>query len=92
MLADSSNGYFSRLEVYTGKKGNAVESGLGARVVKELTTDFQHRWHKVFFDNFFTSKALLCDLEEVGIYGCGTARTNRKFFPEVLIKPKLRTR
>ena len=33
VLADSSNGYFSRLEVYTGKKGDRVEEGLGARVV-----------------------------------------------------------
>ena len=55
VLGDSSNGYFSRLEVYTGKKGNTVEKDLGARVVKDLTQDFQSRWHRVYFDNFFTS-------------------------------------
>ena len=54
VFTDSSNGYFSRLEVYTGKKGTAVEHGLGARVVKDLTRDFQGRWHRVYFDNFFT--------------------------------------
>lgn len=47
-----SNGYFSRLEVYTGKKGDQVEHNLGARV---LTKDFQNRWYRVFFDNFFYS-------------------------------------
>ena len=67
VLADSSNGYFIYLEVYEGKKGKKPEDGLGARVVKDLTADFQHRWHRVFFDNFFTSKSLICDLEAVKI-------------------------
>ena len=52
VLADSSNGYFSCLDIYTGKKGNQVERGLGSRVVKELTNDFQGKWHKFYFDNF----------------------------------------
>lgn len=92
VLADSSNGYFSRLEIYTGKKANTTEHNLGSRVVKELTSDFQYKWHHVFFDNFFTSKALLCDLEAVGLYGCGTARKDRKGFPEELKKAKLHSR
>ena len=91
VLADSRNGFFSRLEVYTGRKRN-TEHGLGERVVKDLTLDFQGKWHWVFFDNFFTSKKLLCDLESVGIYGCGTARKDRRDFPEQLKKPKLKER
>ena len=52
----------SCLDVYTGKKGNTVEHNLGARVVKDLTKDFQNKWHYVFFDNFFfMSKHLICD-------------------------------
>lgn len=43
VLADSSCGYFWRLEVYTGKKNGKTETGLGKRVVMDLTTDFQHR-------------------------------------------------
>jgi len=92
VLADSTNGYFSRLQIYTGKKGNKPEQNLGSRVVKELTSDFQHRWHHVFFDNFFTSKQLLCDLEAVGLYGCGTARKDRKHFPSHLKQAKLHSR
>ena len=92
VLADSTNGYFSRMEIYTGKKGSTTEHNLGNRVVKELTSDFQNKWHHVFFDNLFTSKALLCDLEAVGLYGCGTARKDRKHFPVDLKKAKLRTR
>ncbi len=92
VLADSSNGYFSRLQVYTGKKGNTTEHNLGSRVVKDLTQDFQHKYHHVFFDNFFNSKQLLCDLEALGLYGCGTARKDRKHFPTDLKKAKLHSR
>ena len=92
VLGDSATGYFSRLEVYTGKKGATTETGLGGRVVKGLTEDFQFRWHRCYFDNFFTSKILLCDLLEVGIYGCGTCRTDRKHFPTELKKPAMENR
>lgn len=78
------NGYFSRLDVYTGRKGKKPEHGLGARVVLTLTSDFKLRWHRVFFNNFFTSKGLMCELEKNGIYGCGTARKDRKGFPAKL--------
>ena len=92
VLADSTYGYFSHLQVYTSRKGETVEAGIDKRVVKELTQDFQHKWHHAFFDNFFTSKSLLCDLEEVGVHGCGTVRTDRKFFPVDLKRPKLKNR
>ena len=91
VLADSRNGYFCRLEVYTGRK-TTTEYGLGERVVRDLTLDFQGKWHTAFFDNFFTSKKLLCDLESSGIYGCGTARKDRRGFPEALKKPNLKKR
>ena len=72
MLGDSANGYFSRLEKSTAEKN------LGQRVFKDLTMDFHNAWHRVYFDNFFTCKNLLCDLDEVGVYGCGTSRKDRK--------------
>ena len=81
------NGFFSRLEVYTRKK-ESTEKNLEARVVKDLTRDFQ-KWYQVF-DNFFTSKALLYDLEAVGLYGCGTAQSNRKDFLDQLKKVQLK--
>ena len=86
------NGYFCRFEVYCGKKGSNVEKGLAARVVKDLTNDFQGKHHHVFFDNFFTSLELIQDLKEVGIYACGTARKNRRGFPDQLQNPKLNDR
>ena len=44
MLADSQTGYVSSFEVYTGKKGDTVETGLGASVVKTLCQPIQHRY------------------------------------------------
>ena len=74
VAADSTNGYFSRFEVYTGKKNNTTEHGLGARVVKTLTSDLKGRHHHVYFDNYFTSLKLLEDLED-NIYACAATQT-----------------
>ena len=84
VLADSHNGYFSQFEVYTGKKGNTAETGLGTRVVKTPTAELKGKCHHVFFDNFFTSEHLLQDLLADDIYSCGTARKDRKGFPAEL--------
>ena len=91
VLADSANGY-SRLEVYSGKQTERVEKGLGARVVRSLSADFQGKFHHVVFDNYFTDYNLLEDMLEVGLYGCGTARKDRCGFPEELKNIKLKNR
>ena len=92
VMADSSNGYFSRFEVYTGKTGGSVEHGLGARVVKTLISELKGKYHHAFFDNYFTSLSLLEDLAKDDIYSCGTARKDRKGFPQVLKEAKLKNR
>ena len=84
MQADAKNGYVSDLEVYTGRKGDTVEKGLGSSVVKTLTSGLQHTYRHIYFDNFFTSIDLLVDLFKIGLYGCGTLRTNRTGFPQSL--------
>ena len=83
-MGTGTNGYFSCFDVYTGRK---------ERVVKSLTSDLKHKYHHVYFDNYFTSFQLLEDLEkDGGIYGCGTARSNRKEFPVALKTSGLKTR
>ena len=90
VIADR-NRYFSQLQVYTGKK-KSVEHTLGEHVVKELTKNFTGCWHYVFFDSFFTSRQLLCDFESQKIYGCGTARKDRRGFPAELKNIKIKVR
>ena len=91
VLGDSTNGYFSRFEVYTGRR-ESREEGLGAHVVKTLTSELKHKHHHVYFDNFFTNVQLLEQLEEDGIYSCGTARKDRKGFPPALKNVGLKAR
>ena len=79
VLADSHNGYFSRFEVYTGKKGNTTEKNLGVRAVKTRKCEQKGKGCHVFFDNFFTNEQLLQDLLADDIYSCGTARTRKDF-------------
>ena len=56
VLADSHNDYFSKYEVYMGKKSNTAVRDLGAKVVKNLTTELKGKNHHVFFYNFFTNE------------------------------------
>ena len=79
--ADSKNGFVSEFQVYTGKKKGA-ETGLGTRVVKDLTRNIVGKNHHIYCDNFFTSIGLFQELLDKKIYACGTIRSNRKFFPE----------
>ena len=84
LLADSSNGYISNFQVYTRKRGDNIQKGLGANVVKTLTKPYVNTYQHVYFDNFFTGVDLLCDLEASGLYGCSTIRSYRKGFPQQL--------
>ena len=81
--ADQS-GYVSQFQVYTGKS-DRVEQSLGARVVKDLTRPLVGNYHKVFFDNFFTTIPLLRDLLKENIYACGTIRKKRKHEPKEIV-------
>ena len=63
--------------MYLGKKGN-TEFGFGESVVLSLFQKLKDTRYFVFFDNFFTSPALLVKLLEMGIYATGTVRANRK--------------
>ena len=83
-LADAHIGYISAFDVYTGKMANTQEVGLGTRVVKTLFNNFRDSQRHIYFDNFFTSIGLFIDLSKMGLYGCGTLRTNRKGFPITL--------
>lgn len=87
MRADAVSGYVSAFQVYSGKKGNNTEKGLGSKVVKHLTEDLQNTYRHVYFDNYFASVDLALDLHRAGLYSCATLRSNRKGFPLELKGP-----
>ena len=80
--ADPNNGYVNECQVYTGKSEQTMSSeGLGERVVKKLCERLHGKNHHVFMDNFFSTTKLFTDMEQKGIYCCGTVRLNRKGLP-----------
>ena len=70
-------------------KGDSVEKGLGATVVKSLFSELHKKHHNVFFDNYFTSISLLEDLLKDGVYACDKAK-DRKGFPDEVKQAKLK--
>lgn len=81
--ADAHNGYMCEIQIYTGKCESS-ESGLGKRVVMDLSEKLHQKNYHLYFDNFFSSVSLLSELLIKRIYACGTARQNYKEFPSVL--------
>lgn len=79
MRANAENGFVSDFQVYTGKKEEAAEKGLGSKVVKGLSEKLYGSYHHVYFDNFYASVDLAFDLFRSGLYSCGTLRTNFGF-------------
>ena len=80
--ADAHNGYLTSFEMYTGATQGSTEHGLGSSVVKRLSSPLAGKGYHLYFDNFFTSVDLAEDLLKDGLYCIGTARTNRKKWPQ----------
>ena len=89
VLADATNGYVYRLQIYTGKnrdlQSGTTDTGLCSRVVLELLDGIMHTHPKVYMDNYYTSPWLFLDLYDKGVNACGTVRTNRKYYPQDLV-------
>ena len=83
VLADGSNGYVFRFQIYTGKNSSLSnnEVGLCTNVVLELISGLENMHPKLFVDNYYTSPTLFIKLYMKGVNACGTARAGRKFFP-----------
>ena len=79
MVAESKTGYVSNYDIYLGKPrgSDRGETGLATKVVLDITEPFQYCNRHVFFDNFFTSVALMEELLRRGTYACGTLRADR---------------
>lgn len=81
-LCEAKTGYCCNFQVYTGKTdGAGQESGLSYRVVFDLVTPYLNKWHRVFFDNFFSSVKLVSDLLKEHTLACGTIQAKRVNLP-----------
>lgn len=85
-LACSETGYLHAFEVYQGKSDANDEHTLGERVVLNLAEDFRGKGNCLYFDNFFCTIPLMEKLARMELFGCGTIRQNRKYFPKESLK------
>lgn len=71
-------GYCFKFNLYCGKEENSSNEPLGTRVVLDMLKSVETSTdHKVYFDNFFTSRSLLVTLSDRGFRATGTVRENR---------------
>ncbi len=88
VLSDTTNGYVCRFQVYTGKNSiigsSTNEHGLCTSSVLSLMDGLEHKAHKLFLDNYYTSPVLFLTLYDKNVQACGTARCNRKYYPREL--------
>ena len=78
--ADSKTGYLYEFQLYLGKN-ELPEYGLGESVVISLSKSLKDTHCTLYFDNYFSSPALVKELYEQGIYAIGTVRKDRKNMP-----------
>lgn len=78
----AATGFLLGFEVYQGKTNKEDGQTLGESVVLGLSLSFQTLGYCLFFDRFFTTIPLLRKLLSVGLFGCGTLQSNRKFYPK----------
>ena len=83
-LCDSTSGYCTNFQIYTGRSQGQAEHGLGYRVVMDLTEPYHHRNHHMYFDRFFSSPALAEAMDNQGTYCCSTVNLNRRGLPGVV--------
>lgn len=91
MLCDAKTGYNYNFDIYAGRDSDFDELnnlGLASAVVLKLCQPLYEKGHIIYTDRFYTSPTLLVSLRHVGLSGCGTIMTNRKYFPKEIIKPK----
>ena len=76
-----------RLQVYTGKNSDlsTSEMGLSSKVVTELVRGLKGSSPKLYMDNYYTNPRLFLSLYNKSVGACGTAGTNRKYYPKDLI-------
>lgn len=81
---DSTTGYVYQFEIYTGKADTGeISTGLGGKVVLNLSQALVGSGCHLAFDNFFSSYELMEKLHASNIFATGTVRTNRNDLPQL---------
>ena len=91
-LADSTTGYCYNLDIYSGKETDTVDENINKthRIVMNMASPCNDVGHHLYFDNYYTSLAVIADLAVKHFSACGTLRVNRKEVPQAVQKAKLK--
>ena len=84
MICDCKSGFVLDMIVYAGKgtlKTIDKRLGISGTIVMQLMKPFLQKGHILYLDNWYTSPSLFQRLYEKGTGAVGTARKNRKFYP-----------
>ena len=90
MCADSITHFVSRFQVNTGQPRGGREHGLGEHVMTKLSSDLEHGYYNINFDNSFPSFGLMKTLLDKRINPTATTQPNQNRFPAPLKTWKLR--
>lgn len=83
MRSDAKSGYCYELDLYTGKKSEDSEYGLGETIVLNLSEKISHLRVRLAFDNYFSSVRLIEKLHNNGNFSVATVRCNSKNLPPI---------
>jgi len=83
MRSDAKSGYCYELDLYTGRKPEGSEYGLGETTILDLSQKINHLGVRLAFDNFFSSVRLMEKLHDNGILSVATVRCNAKNLPPI---------
>ena len=79
---DNETGYVHQLELYQGRKEKR-KLNLGSSVVLDLCQVLKDTYCHAFFNDFFNSPTLIQKLDDNGLYGLGTAHSDRINIPQM---------
>jgi len=91
VLCEAKTGYVYNFDVYLGnfsKEEGNVEHNLARRVVKQLVSLIENKFHHLYMVNFYCDLYLFLELERKQILACGTIRANRKGLPKDIVLTK----
>ena len=77
-VLNSATGFPYKIEIYQGRINQCSDESLGTHVVKNALEICRNpKNHIVYFNNFFSSYSLICDLATKGFRATGTMRNDR---------------
>ena len=70
-LADSSTGYCYNLDIYSGKETDTVDQNINKTHRIVMASPSNDAGHHLYFDNYYTSPAVIADLALKHFDACG---------------------